>query len=177
MQALLVAGHPHGIDAQEFEAALQIVEAFRSLAPELQPRPARLDDARGGGLSDMSDRDAERAAVWFAWARRLPAGVPTRLVAEIEDVQPVRSVDVLRHACRLWDDERAAMRRGENSCPRPVDGPVQTLTEFERSNCVWNGLSGGPYRPVQHDQPRTRHIPAPQRPVRSQRHLWGDSND
>jgi hypothetical protein len=106
MQTLLAAGHPDGIDADEFEAALQIVETFKALVVGLGMvaiTPERLMGDIGGTTGGMSDRDAERCACWFEWSLRLPTGLPPRLVGWIEDDLPIGSVDVLRRACRLWD--------------------------------------------------------------------------
>lgn len=124
MQTLLAAGHPAGIDAQEFESALQIVETFRVLTSELGMRGAEGGLERGSigaesAKAEMSDRDAERCACWFEWALRLPVGLPTRLVAWIEDELPIVSVDVLRRACRLWDKVRGD--RASDNRPRRVD--------------------------------------------------------
>ncbi|HKV14529.1 MAG TPA: hypothetical protein VJQ81_05765 [Reyranella sp.] len=105
MQALLIAGHPDGIDADEFEAALQIVETFKALVAEVGTKALLIDGERiaAGHHHAMSDRDAERIACWFEWSAHLPLGLPTRLVAWIEDELPMGPVEVLRRACRLWD--------------------------------------------------------------------------
>lgn len=110
MQTLLAAGHPDGIDADEFEAALQIVETFKALVVGLGMAaipPERLLGDVGGTVGGMSDRDAERCACWFEWSLRLPLGLPPRLVAWIEDDATIGSVEVLRRACRLWDRVRS----------------------------------------------------------------------
>jgi len=111
MQTLLALGHPDGVDADEFEAALQIVETFHTLTADLGMRafaqsPDTMITKQFGG-SYMSDRDAERCACWFEWSLRLPTGLPPRLVAWIEDDTPIGSVEVLRRACRLWDRIRS----------------------------------------------------------------------
>jgi hypothetical protein len=114
MQVLLVAGpEGGGIDADEFEAALQIVETFRVLTHGLGIAALSGDFAKipGNYAGSMSDRDAERCAIWFEWAMRLPVGLPSRLVAWIEDESPILAVEVLRRACRLWDRVRTDRRR------------------------------------------------------------------
>lgn len=126
MQELLQLGHPDGIDADEFEAALQIVETFHILTLETGERHQAMEQRIGISriAYAMSDRDAERCACWFDWSSRLPARLPTRLVAWIEDEQPVGSVEVLRRACRLWDrvrSDRAKPRvAGVDMAPRHV---------------------------------------------------------
>lgn len=113
MQQLLIAGPDQGgIDANEFEAALQIVEAFRVLVADIDLRSQLIECERVNQLNydfrstGMSERDAERCAIWFEWSARLPAGLPPRLVAWIEDETPIGSVAVLRHGCRLWERSR-----------------------------------------------------------------------
>ncbi len=109
MQTLLALGHPDGIDADEFEAALQIVETFRTLTLEIGERHQSMEQRIGISATSfaMSDRDAERCACWFEWSLHLPTGLPSRLVAWIEDDAPIGSVEVLRRACRLWDRVRS----------------------------------------------------------------------
>jgi len=111
MQTLLHIGPPDGIDAGEFEAALQIVETWHVLVRDremLTPSPERLMLGHAGFSSpSMSDRDAERVVCWFEWSAHLPLGLPPRLVAWIEDEQPIGSVEVLRRALRMWDRVRA----------------------------------------------------------------------
>jgi hypothetical protein len=117
MQSLLALGHPDGIDAPEFEAALQIVETWHALVRHLDIAGTALErfgliSAPSGGLSD---RDAERIACWFDWSLRLPTGLPPRLVEWIEDDATIASVVVLRRACRLWDkvrSDRSSEQRG-----------------------------------------------------------------
>lgn len=106
MQELLARGAKDGgLDADEFEAAVEIVETFKVLVADLDVHGTFSGEARGvsgGEHGFMSDRNAERCAVWFEWSMHLPRGMPTRLVAEIEDEQPISSVAELLHACRRW---------------------------------------------------------------------------
>jgi hypothetical protein len=109
-QLLKLGAADGGIEADEFEAALQMVEAFKSLTAELGMRSTDGTGAERGGLVDefakaeMSDRDAERCALWFAWADRLPPTMHAALLVEqIEDRVPIVSVPLLRHACHLWE--------------------------------------------------------------------------
>jgi hypothetical protein len=114
MQTLLAAGpEGGGIDSDEFEAALQIVETFHVLTHGLGVvgLSGGLEKIVANYSGSMSDRDAERCAVWFAWAMLLPVGLPTRLVAWIEDDQSIGSVEVLRRATRLWDKVRSDRAR------------------------------------------------------------------
>lgn len=127
MQTLLAAGHPDGIDADEFEAALQIVETWKALGAGLGMAAISLErlmlDHATANHGGMSDGDAERIAVWFEWALRLPTGLPSRLVRWIEDEQAIGSVEVLRRACRLWDRVRSDRSRGEPRGVAAVDNP------------------------------------------------------
>lgn len=138
MQVLLAAGPEHGgIDADEFEAALQIVETFAALTQGLAVSGTSADLCRIGGnySGSMSDRDAERIAVWFDWSTLLPRGLPPRLVRWIEDDEPVGSVAVLRRSCHLWD--RVRRDHAQETCSRTVDTvahPVLTMARGELSN-------------------------------------------
>jgi hypothetical protein len=122
MQALLALGaKAGGLDADEFEAALEICETWRALTLGLGVAGLSLDVEHIGASSRaMSDRDAERCAIWFAWSLELPRGLPARLVSEIEDAQPIGSVDVLRHACRRWLKVKADRARPIDKQPAPM---------------------------------------------------------
>lgn len=121
MQVLLAAGHPDGIEADEFEAALQIVETFKALVRTVDMTSTTLD--RVGAITaprdSLSNRDAELCAVWFEWSARLPLGLPPRLVGWIEDEVTIGSVEVLRRACRLWDRVRHDRQRGVSALDNP----------------------------------------------------------
>jgi hypothetical protein len=107
LMGLLVLGpEGDGIDADDFEAALQIVEAFKAFTHQLGfPNHLVEDRIFAGAFRDdlrMSERDARLAVLWFTWSTHLPKGLPSRLVRWIEDDEPIVSVKVLRRACRLW---------------------------------------------------------------------------
>jgi hypothetical protein len=107
MQQLLQQGAADGgIEADEFEAALQIVQAFKALTADLAVRSGNIEAERITGYlaGNVSDTDARRIALWFAWVERLPFGSDAaKLVEQIEDHAPISSVAALRHACHLWD--------------------------------------------------------------------------
>jgi hypothetical protein len=115
LQTLLVLGAKDGgLDADEFEAALEIVEAFHAFTLHLGFQSKLVEDRvfTGGYVEPTpSDRAAEQVATWLAWSLWLPRGVPPRLVAWIEDDEPIASVSVLRHACRLWLKVKSDRRR------------------------------------------------------------------
>lgn len=154
MQILLQAGpEGGGIDAQEFEAALQIVETYKALVRTLEIAGAVLE--RVGGVTSsggMSDRDAERIACWFDWCSWLPHGVPTRLVREIEDQQSIASVAALKNACRLWDRVRSDRARGVVA----VDNPMPGMRLPKPASLFRGGTidAKAPNLPVQRFQPR-----------------------
>jgi hypothetical protein len=107
-----------GIDADEFEAALQIVEAFEALTRGLGTAALDLTSPRvrraGHTPPSMSGREAALGATWFDWAERLPWRA-VAIVEAIRDERPI-SVPALRHACRLWAQvagDRARARRRE----------------------------------------------------------------
>ncbi len=150
MQTLLALGHPDGIDADEFEAALQIVETFKALVVGLGMvaiPPERLMGEIGGTVGGMSDRDAERCACWFEWSLRLPLGLPPRLVAWIEDDVPIGSVEVLRRACRLWDRVRSDRAKPPVAA---VDKTPRHMLTLSPSSFVRPEIAGRPVNfPVQ----------------------------
>jgi hypothetical protein len=143
LQALLVAGHPDGIDADEFEAALQIVETFKALTAQLGILPARLDDTIGGS-SGLSDRDADRIACWFEWSARLPLGLPTRLVAWIEDELPIQSVELLRRACRQWDRVRSDRAKDQPRGVAAIDKTPPAVLPMRLSGVRVSDIVGRP---------------------------------
>jgi hypothetical protein len=142
MQELLALGDQGGgLDADEFEAALQIVETFHVLTAGLGMAAVTIDRLmldRANGSTTMSDRDAERCATWFDWSMRLPRGLAAKLVAEIEDQQPIRSVDVLRHACRMWDKTRS----DRASATRRLDDPPSVVVDIARPSYARTASTG-----------------------------------
>jgi hypothetical protein len=126
MSILLIKGASGGgIDADEFEAALQIVETFKAFTSALAIHHASAELVGLANGGHMSDRDAERVSVWLEWSMHLPQGLPTRLVREIEDEEEIRSVPILRHACRLWDKVRGDRGRSRS---RLTTDSVSVLT-------------------------------------------------
>jgi hypothetical protein len=151
MQLLLAAGPEHGgIDSDEFEAALQIVETFKALVRTMDMTSSTLE--RFGVVtaprSGMSERDARMIAVWLSWSLLLPRGVPARLVAWIEDEQAISSVVVLRHACRLWDRTRAQLAK--ENCPLPVDTEMKPVRLTNSASLPYGETAARPVNlPVQ----------------------------
>ena len=125
MQDLLALGAKDGgLDADDFEAALQIVETFKVLTLGLGIAGLTLEiehiATEGHVAGGMSERDAERCAVWFTWAREMPHAVAWRFVAEIEDEKPISSVDELRTACRRWLKIKSDRTRTIDKAPRDM---------------------------------------------------------
>lgn len=112
MQILLARGpEKEGIDADEFEAGIELVEVFRAITAALQARGLSYDDPRGGyGNGAMSDRLATLSAVWFEWCRQI-GPVATQIVEQVEDASPIRSPVILRLALRRWIKIRRDLSR------------------------------------------------------------------
>lgn len=119
MQQLLRAGKDGGgIEVDEFEAALQIVDAFKALTRDLAVRSGNVEVERISGYMGeaMSDGDARRIVLWFAWVERLPVHIdPAGLVSQIEDGRAISSVADLRIACHLWDSAARDQRKIERA--------------------------------------------------------------
>ena len=144
MQLLLQAGpEGGGIDADEFEAALQIVETYKALVRTLDIAAAALERiaAVPAPRTSMSDRDAELIACWFDWSQLLPRGLPPRLVHWVEDDEPIGSVAVLRRACRLWDRCRSERAKG---CPPPVDKTAPGVLTISRALVIAPDFNASP---------------------------------
>lgn len=161
MQKLLEVGPPDGIDADEFEAALQIVEAFKVLTSGLDYGSARADGADGirSSTNTMSDRDAETCAVWFAWSALLPVGSAAHLVDQIEDHAPILDVASLRWACHQWD----RLKRDRHRSHR-VDSDHELVMTMRVGQISPNDIpakaSNLPARPRQ-PLPALSHLPNP----------------
>jgi len=136
MQALLALGAKDGgLDADEFEAALEIVDAFHAFTLHLGFQSKLVEDRVFTGAyvePTPSDRAAEQVATWLAWSLLMPRGVPTRVAAWIEDEQAIASVEVLRQACRLWlkvrSDRRRAAEKIDNQPSGVLPMPVKWIS-------------------------------------------------
>ena len=123
LRELLVAGPENGgIDADQFEAAALIVEAFRELTRHLGFKPLNLDRISPGS-TDMSPKAERLASIYLAWGQSLQDWChtsPHAVVEWIEDERTINLGDVplLRRSLNLWDRcrevhdrERRAQRR------------------------------------------------------------------
>lgn len=120
MMLLLHAGpEGDGIDSDEFEAGIEIVETFRSLTAAQQLRGADLDEVAVRSAHQLSDRAAMMIAVWFEWSAQVGPGA-SLLVDWIEDAAPIRSVVVLRAGMRRWLKVKRDMLRSLDTQPRSV---------------------------------------------------------
>lgn len=161
MQLLLEAGpEGGGIDAADFEAALQIVEAFGALTVGLHIRANAIGELGRGGTHDMSDGDAWRVAVWLDWAGRLPWRDPVVVVEWIEDQRTI-PVPALRRACRLWErvrDDHARLRRDGNALDKTLYGVLPMFGQLsvdERNDARRVNLTVQTIRPPTGPTPQT----------------------
>lgn len=134
MQVLLALGPDNdGIDDDEFEAALDIVEAYHALTIELGMKALLLESERvTGSHAPMTDRDAERIACWFEWSAQV-GPVATHIVEQIEDEAPIRSVLLLRLACQRW-------LRIKRDRARAIDKPPATVLTLPARSSVGAAL-------------------------------------
>lgn len=118
LQLLLQAGpEGDGLDSDEFEAAVEIVETFKALTIALQVRgtaPEHIGVAHG----ELSDRAALMISIWFEWRARLGDLDCVALAQEIEDDRAIVSVALLRSACRSWLKAKEDITRPRRSLDR-----------------------------------------------------------
>lgn len=154
MQSLLHAGPEHdGIDADEFEAAIEIVETFKGFTARLQAHGIALAEPRAMEyahdlVGEMSDRLAMMVNVWFEWCWQI-GPVATQLVEQIEDEQPIRSVTLLRMALRRW-------LKVKHDLFRPIDSTPERLTA-----CGQRSVSAGDRGAIPISYPSTTFSPRP----------------
>jgi hypothetical protein len=100
-----------GIDPNQHEAGVEIVEAYKALTKELGYRPLDLQRV-GRGTVEMGPRELRLATIYLAWAskfeRRFMRRAPM-VVCWIEDELPVglAEMPMLRGALNLWEAIRA----------------------------------------------------------------------
>lgn len=104
-----------GLEADEFEACIEIVETFKALVADCMIRPSHLERiSLAQAFGGMSDRAAVMTNVWFTWSKEIgPAA--THIVEQIEDSVPIRSPELLRLAARRWLKIRRDMLRSLDS--------------------------------------------------------------
>lgn len=118
LQTLLALGpEADGIDSDEFEAAVELVETYRALTAELQARGAQIEALPvHTATRGMSDSVARMCAVWFAWSEFV-GPVATHIVEQIEDEMPIRSVAILRAGLRHWLRLKPAVLQNLDNTP------------------------------------------------------------
>jgi hypothetical protein len=116
MMLLHLGPDANGIDADEFEAGIEIVETFKAITAEMQVRGTR--DGLPGS-HEMSDRIAFMGNVWFEWTRQI-GPVATHIVEQIEDAVPIHSPDALRLALRRWLKVKRDLLRAVDKQPSTV---------------------------------------------------------
>jgi hypothetical protein len=99
-----------GIDADQFTAGTEIVEAFRAITRELGFQPLDLERV-GTGRRDMTPRELRLSVIYFAWGTELTRRLFVRPHVVVEWVEDQRqmmldAVPTLRRALDLWDKIR-----------------------------------------------------------------------
>jgi hypothetical protein len=127
LQALLVLGRDDGgVDADQFECAVEVVDAFKAITRQLGYRPVVLS-AIARTANEMSPRDDRLASTFLAWGTDLVKRFllrPHVVVEWIEDERTMNDDDVrlLSKALDLWDKHRTetgrALRRGIDNAAR-----------------------------------------------------------
>lgn len=104
-----------GIDPNQHEAGVEIVDAYRALTKELGYRPLDLQRV-GRGTVEMGPRELRLATIYLAWAskfeRRFMRRAPI-VICWIEDELPISVVDMpmLKGALNLWEAIRSDVDR------------------------------------------------------------------
>lgn len=162
MQVLLARGpEGDGIDSDEFEAGIELVETFRALTSSLQAKGVSLGEphtvSSPGGTS-MSDKAAMMTEVWFTWCRDV-GPVATQIVEMVEDQIPIRSPAVLRLALRRWLKVRSdTYHHHRTANPQPqriVDSVPSNMLTIDRGLFSATGDRGHAL-PITRPSPPTR---------------------
>lgn len=143
----------NGLDVDEFEAGIEIVETFKALTHGLGIAALSIEFEKvAANYSDpMSDRAALMIGVWFRWCHEI-GPVATQLVEQIEDASPIRSVEVLRFGLRRWAKLKHDVLRGIDNHPHILTGSA------------WRDLPAGDRGahavPISHSQTPLRQVPS-----------------
>jgi hypothetical protein len=121
MQALLERGRENvGIDADQFECAVEIVDAFKAITRALGFRPVVLNSIARTAV-EMSPRDERLASTYLLWGTDLVKRFLLRPHVVVEWIEDERAfgddaVPTLSKALDLWDKHRTdygrTLRRG-----------------------------------------------------------------
>ena len=108
-----------GIDPNQHEAAVEIVDAFRALTKELGYRPLDLERI-GRGTVEMGPRDLRLATIYLAWASLFQRRFMRRAHIVVEWIEDERHIDIdamplLTGALNLWDAARGNVDRANSS--------------------------------------------------------------
>ena len=113
LRELLIAGPDDGgIDADQFEAANQIVEAFRELTRHLGYKPVTIDRITPGS-TDMPPRAERLATIYLLWGNAFQHRWHCRPHVVVEWIEDQRVIDdrgavpLLRRGLDLWDRVRS----------------------------------------------------------------------
>lgn len=109
MQDLLRRGpHAGGLDSQQFESALLIVEAFDVITRGLGFKPIDLGAIGGGGSGEMGPRDERLWMIYIAWANEFQRRAKCRphvVVGWVKDERPIDpgAAPLIAKAADMWD--------------------------------------------------------------------------
>ena len=108
-----------GIDPNQHEAGVEIVDAFKALTKELGFRPLDLERV-GRGTVEMGPRELRLATIYLAWASAYQRRFMVRPHVVVEWIEDERHIDVgavplLRSALNLWGTIRADVDRAQSA--------------------------------------------------------------
>jgi len=108
-----------GIDPNQHEAGVEIVDAFKALTKELGFRPLDLERV-GRGTVEMGLRELRLATIYLAWASAYQRRFMVRPHVVVEWIEDERRIDVgavplLRSGLNLWGSIRADVDRAQSA--------------------------------------------------------------
>jgi hypothetical protein len=116
LQSLLRLGSDGGgIEPEQFEAALLIVEAFRAITRGLGFRPLDLSVIRHG-FAELSPREVWLSMIYLAWGHEVIRRLYLRPHVVVEWIEDERHIDngglpILVRSLDLWDTIMGDFRR------------------------------------------------------------------
>jgi hypothetical protein len=132
MQVLLEAGREGGgIDADQHEAALEIVDCYRGITAEVRCSHTDLENHRHcPSMKPAGYGDAQRSALYLAWCHEILRRMrlrPAIVVGWIEDTASPIAVELLSRALDLWLQTKHELGRDQRLTPTPRIDNLPTL--------------------------------------------------
>lgn len=121
-----------GIDAEQFESAVEIVDAFKAITREVGYRPLDLERIGVGRRDrDMSPREVRLSVIYFGWGVELIRRLFIRPHVVVEWIEDERQLDVgalpvLSKSLDLWDKIRGDLD-GNLAAQRRARRAVETV--------------------------------------------------